>query len=114
MPLPDSVTACRGQNCMLLQSPRWPAILAQALGGLFLRQKVAIRVLLRPVVLTDELAVEIGRNRINGEHLRSIMQPDPTTQRIEARTWALRTASGNTRQTMEAEKFSVAQQWALK
>jgi hypothetical protein len=41
MPLPDSVTACRGQNCMLLQSPRCSAILAQALGRLFLRQKVA-------------------------------------------------------------------------
>ena len=41
MLLPDSVIACRGQNCMLLQSPRCSAILAQALGRLFLRQKVA-------------------------------------------------------------------------
>ena len=40
MPLPDSVTACRGQNRMLLQSHRCSAILAQALGHLFLRQKV--------------------------------------------------------------------------
>jgi len=40
MPLPDSVTACRGQNRMLLQSPRCSAILAQAPGRLFLRQKV--------------------------------------------------------------------------
>jgi hypothetical protein len=43
MPLPDSVTACRGQNRMLSQSPRCSAILAQALGRLFLRQKVASR-----------------------------------------------------------------------
>ena len=42
MPLPDSVTACRGQNRMLLQSHRCSAILAQALGHLFLRQKVAL------------------------------------------------------------------------
>jgi Dehydratase family len=41
MPLPDSATACRGQNRMLLQSPRCSAILAQALGHLFLSQKVA-------------------------------------------------------------------------
>ena len=40
MPLPDSVTACRGQNRMLLQSHRCSAILAQALCHLFLRQKV--------------------------------------------------------------------------
>jgi hypothetical protein len=41
MPLPDSVTACRGQNRTLLQSPRCSAILAQAPDRLFLRQKVA-------------------------------------------------------------------------
>ena len=87
MPLPDSVTACRGQNRMLLQSHRCSAILAQALGHLFLRQKVAI--ILKTA--TEQNSGEDATTRM--ELLRSLWPNKgyPIAKRREAalpmRTW---------------------------